>query len=95
MVYNYSVYTTIKHLSALAEEINSNLEVILTWAIGIGITLYFKDQGINEYESLSYKVILIQIAGFILIVLGGLLYNGLVIFIRDPNHKENNILENF
>jgi hypothetical protein len=83
--YNYAIFTVIKHLSALAEEINSNLEVVLTWLIGIGVTLYFKEENIYQWESLDYKVILIQIAGFFCIISGGLIYNGLFVFLKENN----------
>jgi hypothetical protein len=56
---------------------------LVTWIVGIIITISFKSKEEFEIESLEGKVIGVQMAGFVLIIMGNSLYNGFLVLIKD------------
>ena len=75
-IYNVAGVSITKHINALARAIAANTKTVLVWVFGIIVTVTLgKDYPNYQWESLNWIVILLQLFGFILLILGNLVYN--------------------
>ena len=78
-LYNVAGVSITKYINALARVIAANTKTVLVWIIGIIVTLTLGQDSPNyRWESLNFIVIILQLLGFILLVLGNLIYNELM-----------------
>lgn len=76
MVYNPLGVTITKHINAVARTIADVSQSILVWIFGIIITLGIGSKYSNyKWEKISSFIIILQLVGFLFLVLGNIIFN--------------------
>ena len=89
-IYNVSSVSVTKYINALARVIGTNIKIILIWIAGIVVTVTLGREHPNyKWESLNVIVIVLQLVGFALLVVGNLVYNEII---RLPGFVRANVL---
>ena len=78
-IYNVSSLSVTKYINALARVIGANAKIILVWLAGVVVTVTLGREHPNyRWESLNAIVIVLQLVGFVLLVVGNLIYNEVI-----------------
>ena len=89
MVYNVAGVTITKYINSLARAIADVTKTILVWVISILVTVqYGKEYPNYKWEVLETLIIVLQIVGFVFLVMGNLVYNEIVKLPRVLRAKE-------
>lgn len=68
-----------KYINALARSIGDVTRTILVWMVGIIVTLTAGSKYPNyKWELIDGGVIAVQLVGFVILVAGNLIYNGMI-----------------
>ena len=68
-----------RHIGAVSRSMNHISSSILVWIVGLIITMTAGQQDKNyKWESVEWKIILLLFVGFVLLILGNLVYNKIV-----------------
>lgn len=79
MGYNYCAQSITKHISAVARTVVNISQVVIIWVGGIIVTKLSKTDSFH-WESLDWRTILLELFGFILIIIGNLIFNSILKF---------------
>jgi len=84
-VFNIAGVNVTKHISSLARSIIDVSRTVLVWIISITITVSTSNPNF-KWENTRFGAISIELAGFLVLVAGNLIYNEIVIlpFIKPP-----------
>lgn len=72
--YNVNGLSTTKFFSGLTRSIIDVLRTLIIWVVGLAVSL----EGSRDWETLDYRSNILKIFGFLFIVAGNLVYNGLI-----------------
>ena len=97
-VFNTTGVTITKHINALARSISDTTRIILGWAVGIVITVTAGTIFPNyEWEVVETEALIIQLFGFMILVVGNLVYNKIIDvsgIISGPKKRQESLLTN-
>ena len=79
MIYNVAGVTITKYINSLARAIADVTKTILVWVFSILVTVQFGKEYPNyKWEVLEPVIIILQIVGFVFLVMGNLVYNEII-----------------
>lgn len=80
MTFNVLGVSVTKYINALARSIADVTRTVLIWIVGIIITATAGRDHVNyKWQTLDLTAIAIQFVGFVILILGNLVYNGIVV----------------